>query len=127
MFVALFLLNKCKYLRITSMVILKESVLSQTFKFIPRVYEADTLVLKNETTGVEVVYEITPTIDRYYLVVSEILDLEQNTFYQMTIKNGLEVVYKDKVFCTNQNVDSYSVNNNTYVSVSSNNDYITYE
>ena len=109
------------------MIILKESVLSQTFKFIPRVYEADTLVLKNETTGVEVVYEITPTIDRYYLVVSEILDLEQDTFYQMTIKNGLEVVYKDKVFCTNQNVDSYSVNNNTYVSVSSNNDYITYE
>ena len=127
MFVTLFLLNKCKYLRIISMIILKESVLSQTFKFIPRIYEADTLVLKNETTGVEVVYEIIPTIDRYYLVVSEILDLEQDTFYQMTIKNGLEVVYKDKVFCTNQNVDSYSVNNNTYVSVSSNNDYITYE
>ena len=36
-----------------------------------------------------------------------------------------EIVYKDKIFCTSQNLDNYSINNGDYTQHSSNNDYIT--
>ena len=54
-------------------------------------------------------------------------DLSQNTFYNLTIKNGAEVVYKDKVFCTNQNIVNYTVNKDEYVANATNNDFIIYE
>ena len=109
------------------MIILKETILSQNFKFISRIYEADTLVLKNETTGEQVTYEISPIIDRYYLEVDLVLDLKQDNFYQMTVKNGSDVVYKDKVFCTNQIIEDFSVNKDVYKGYQTTNDYITYE
>jgi len=33
----------------------------------------------------------------------------------MTIKQGDELIYRDKVFCTNQAIGTYSVNNGEYV------------
>ena len=106
------------------MIILLESVLSQTFKFIPRSLEADSMVIEDDAENTSVTIDITPTIDRYYLSVSEVLTLVEGRFYTIKVLNGLDVVYKDKIFCTNQTVSSYSINDNEYVQHSTNNDFV---
>jgi hypothetical protein len=109
------------------MIILKEQSTAQTLKFIPRSYGADTIVLRNETTNEIQTISATFTLDSYYLSTSKIFDLKENTFYNLTIKNGVEVVYKDKVFCTNQVLKDYTVNKDEYVAHATNNDFIIYE
>jgi hypothetical protein len=122
------------------MIILQETGIAQEFKVIPRELVADSMTLTSETTGEAVTYVITPTIegeavtyvitptiDRYYLVINEIVALKENNFYTIEVKNASEIVYKDKIFCTNQTVSDFSVNNNEFTTYSSDNDYITYE
>ncbi len=103
------------------------AILSESIRFIPREMAVNTLSFVNETTGVETLYNVNYSIDNYYLVVAGIFDLEEDNFYKFTALNGSKVVYKDKVFCTTQDISEYTVNNNTYTSYSSDNDYITYE
>ena len=109
------------------MIILLESVLSQTFKFIPRSLEADSMVIEDDAENTSVTIDITPSVDRYYLSVSEVLTLVEGRFYTLKVLNGLDVVYKDKIFCTNQTVSSYSINDNEYVQHSTNNDFVIIE
>jgi hypothetical protein len=109
------------------MIILQETGIAQEFKVIPRELVADSMTLTSETTGEAVTYVITPIIDRYYLVINEIVALKENNFYTIEVKNATEIVYKDKIFCTNQTVSDFSVNNNEFTTYSSDNDYITYE
>lgn len=97
----------------------------QEFKVIPRTYAATRMTLTNETTREVTSYDITATIDGYYLTWTEAVTVTEDTFYNMTVYNGADIVYKDRVFCTNQTVSSYSVNNNEFTSVSSDNEYIT--
>tara|TARA_R110000803_G_scaffold124582_1_gene192313 strand:- start:116 stop:445 length:330 start_codon:yes stop_codon:yes gene_type:complete len=106
------------------MIILLESVLSQTFKFIPRSLDADSMVIEDDAENTSVTIDITPSVDRYYLSVSEVLTLVEGRFYTLKVLNGLDVVYKDKIFCTNQTVSSYSINDNEYVQHSTNNDFV---
>lgn len=109
------------------MIVLKELGTDQTFKIIPRTYAADTLVLVNETTGEETSYAISITQTDYYAVITKTLTLKEGNFYRMTVLNGSDIVYRDKVFCTNQTISSYSVNNNEFTTYTTDNEYITYE
>lgn len=109
------------------MIILLESVLSQTFKFIPRSLDADSMVIEDDAENTSVTIDITPSVDRYYLSVSEVLTLVEGRFYTLKVLNGLDVVYKDKILCTNQTVSSYSTNDNEYVQHSTNNDFVIIE
>ena len=54
-------------------------------------------------------------------------DLVENHFYMLVLKDGTDVLFKDKVFCTNQPLVSFSVNNGQYVSSTTTNDFIIYE
>ena len=119
-----FFKTKHKLSSIISMIILLESVLSQTFKFIPRSLDADSMVIEDDAENTSVTIDITPSVDRYYLSVSEVLTLVEGRFYTLKVLNGLDVVYKDKIFCTNQTVSSYSINDNEYVQHSTNNDFV---
>lgn len=107
------------------MIILQESLSSQEFKIIPREYLADSMIIKNETTNTSVTINITPTLDRYFMVIDEVLDLKQDNYYTLTVLNGSDIVYKGIIFCTNQTIADYSVNNNNYIANSTNNDFIT--
>jgi len=109
------------------MIILEETGTAQTFKIVPRELVADSMIILNELTDVSDTYVITPTVDRYYLVIEKVLNLKEGNFYTLEVKNGSEIVYKGKIFCTNQSISTYSVNNNEYTSYSSTNDYVTYE
>ena len=109
------------------MIILKEQETAQTFSFIPRELKATTIVLRNETTGSETNIAADFFLSDYYLTTTTIFDLKENTFYNLTIKNGANIVYKDIIFCTNQPNDTYTVNKNQYVANVTNNEFIIYE
>lgn len=98
------------------MIVLRESNVAQLVRFVPtRRNAGNKLFLRNETTNVEVEYSITCTQVSYYLTFSKILALEEGHFYTMTIKQDDELIFRDKVFCTNQTIGTYSVNKDEYV------------
>ena len=109
------------------MIILREQNTSQSLTFIPRVMTATTIVLRNETTGTETNIAAEFYLSDYYITATTIFALKENTFYNLTIKNGNNIVYKDKIFCTNQANDTYTVNQNQYVSNVTNNEFKIYE
>jgi hypothetical protein len=45
----------------------------------------------------------------------------------VTIKDGTNIVYRDKIFCTNQNLETYSINKDAYVQHTTTNEYKIYE
>tara|TARA_S200002703_G_scaffold46678_1_gene40487 strand:+ start:703 stop:1041 length:339 start_codon:yes stop_codon:yes gene_type:complete len=110
------------------MIILQESSSSQTISFIPREYSSGTtynVKIVNESNG-KTIYDVDTTSiteNLYYNQYTAVLNLKQDNFYMLTI-TGSDVVYKDKIFCTNQTASSYSVNNNEYTQQTSSNEFI---
>ena len=109
------------------MIILREQIQPQTISFIPRELSATTIVLRNEVTNVETTIEADFYLFDYYLTAIEVFDLKENTYYNLTIKNGSDIVYKDKIFCTNQDIKDFTVNENEYVANVTTNEFKIYE
>jgi hypothetical protein len=109
------------------MIILRKENTAQIIKFIPRVYAATSLILRNESTNVSITLTPTFVIDSYYLKCTLVLDLVENTFYNLTIKNGSNIIYKDKIFCTNQVIEDFTVNKNQYIENITTNEFKIYE
>ena len=131
------------------MIILTTSTSEQTITVIPRSYPDEiSLVLRDEITN-EVTTNTIESLewennndfwnladynwgatlgfyeDKGYLVISNEFALVENHFYELTIKEGANTIYKDKIFCTDQTISDYSVNSNEYVTENSyDNDYI---
>tara|TARA_R110002012_G_scaffold309731_1_gene516947 strand:+ start:452 stop:808 length:357 start_codon:yes stop_codon:yes gene_type:complete len=118
------------------MIILKVDTNPQSFKFIPRSKIYDGLYLhdesENKTTQVAIdsnssndYYE---TITATFHTTSPAFDLVENRFYRLLIKNGSDVVYRDRIFVTNQtDLENFTVNENVYNSNASTNEFIIYE
>ena len=105
-------------LRYISMIRLTTSASAQTLKIIPRSYASTiSMILRDDTKNTSTTYSsISTSTDKNYLVISQALNpvLVEGRFYDLTVKEGSNVIYKDKIFCTDQAVSSYSVNNNEY-------------
>ena len=104
---------------------------SQTIKIIPRIYSTSvTIKLRDDSTNSEV--EITPTaiVNKNYLELSSVFTLIEGRFYDLKVYKGTSIIYRDKIFCTDQstnqsNNEYYSVNKDEYVQEQSgNNDFI---
>ena len=114
------------------MIHLTTSASAQTLKIIPRSYASSvSMILRDDSTNTSTTYSsISTSTDKNYLVVSQALSpvLVEGRFYDLTIKEGSNVIYKDKVFCTNQTISSYTVNSSEYTVPTGNdvfdNDYI---
>ena len=111
------------------MTILQSTTDSQTLNFIPREYTSGTtyaISIKDETTNKEVFSSTATTFTAldYYFQYSSVFTLVENTMYMLEIKDGNNVTFKDKIFCTNQNVTTYSVNDNEYIKNTIANDFI---
>ncbi len=113
------------------MIILQKSLTSQTISFIPREYVASgsniyNISIINETTNKSVYDEDTNTFTLldYYYQYSDVFTLVEDTFYILTIKKSGSVIYKDKIFCTNQTVTNYSVNDGEYTPQETTNEFI---
>jgi len=110
------------------MIILQESASAQLIRFIPRSSGYDTIELTDEQTNeITTITTFTPTTGDYYDMISAIFPVVQDHFYSLKIKDGSDVLYRDKVFCTNQPIASFSVNNGQYTTNPTNNDFIIYE
>ena len=106
------------------MIYLQEIGTAQTFKVIPRSYIADSMVITNEYSNESTTYAITPTIESYYLVVEKIIALKEDNSYTIKILDGTDIIFYGKIYCTNQNITNYSINLDTYVQHTSNNEFV---
>ena len=106
---------------------------TKTFKVIPRQYVDGevTLKLTNESTRAVVTVTATASTVRDYMSFNAVFGtLKKDVFYNMDVLISGEVVYKDKVFCTDQTIDQssndyYTINENEYTTEDSyDNDYI---
>lgn len=90
--------------------------------------ETYTSFLYNETTK-EIQssepYDLYEDGDIFYFKIEA--DLVLNTFYELTIISDTQkIIYKDRLYCTDQNITDFSINDGVYISAETNqNNYIT--
>jgi len=137
------------------MKILTTSTGDQTIRVIPRSYPDDlTIIVRDDSTNTETTYVLDSMEwensdeewqavemnwndaggyyeENDYLVITNQYALTEGRFYDLTLKNELnEIIYKDKLFCTDQTIDEstnnyYTVNKDEYtVENTYDNDYI---
>lgn len=104
---------------------------AQTVLFIPRAYATEgTLVLRDDSTNNETTDAVTLGKSGEYMSLSHAFSLVEGRYYDFKILVSGEVIYKDKIFCTDQDIDQdtndyYSVNEGEYTTEDSfDNDYI---
>ena len=113
------------------MKILLDSSNNQTLSFVPRAYP-DTIdyTLVEDGTNRTVNGASIPTINiSGFLTISQKFKLTRDKFYRIDIFDNSDstLIFRDKIFCTNQDVKDYSLNEGEYVEdESKNNDYIIF-
>tara|TARA_R110001583_G_scaffold191849_1_gene357667 strand:- start:41 stop:379 length:339 start_codon:yes stop_codon:yes gene_type:complete len=110
------------------MIILTTSVNAQELKFIPREYAATSIVIVDQDTNTPVTYAgLTFVKERYYLTVNVTFSplLIQGRFYTLKVLNGTsDIVYRDMIFCTDQDTSIYSINKDQFVKNETTNEYV---
>ena len=117
------------------MIVLTTSAIAQTFKVIPRDYSltAFTMSIRDDSTNVTVTYNITnATVSGNYVTYQNTFSpiLVENHFYDMTLYVGINIIFKDRIFCTDQTInqvnnDYYKLNEGQFTTDDSyNNEYI---
>lgn len=112
------------------MIVLQNSGSEQTISFIPRTWtngDTYTVEIHNESTNTKVFEDLSATfteLDYYNQYTTTFTGLAEDTMYNLIVKDGSDVIFKDKMFCTNQTVSTYSVNNNAYTEHSTDNEFI---
>jgi hypothetical protein len=84
-------------------------------------------IIDDQTNVTVVITPYTFTEGDYYSTLEAEFSLVENHFYNLVIKDGANVVYRDRIFCTDQSLVTFSVNNGQYVSNSTTNEFIVYE
>ena len=106
------------------MIILTTSATAQSLSVIQRSYVSTfTLSIRDDSTNVEKTYSITSAVNSgNYLNFNNIFDpiLVENHFYDLKLISNGEVIYKDRIFCTDQDIDQlnsdyYDLNSNEYL------------
>jgi len=109
------------------MIILQESGSAQNIDFIPRSFVSGgsyVVTIDDEQTGKNIHNATTTSITEvlYFNRYNATFTTKQDNFYVLTIKSSSDVIFKDRIFCTNQT--DYSINNGEYQQTESNNDFI---
>jgi hypothetical protein len=107
------------------MIILTTSATAQSLSVIPRSYLSTfDLSIRDDSTNVKETYNITnAVISGNYLNFSNTFNpiLIENHFYDLILTSNGEVIFKDRIFCTDQNIDQlnndyYDLNEDEYLS-----------
>ena len=104
--------------------------LIQGFSIIPtrEIVGVVSLEFTNETTK-EVYLRTASSLLQTDLLEFNVTNLDfliQDNFYNLKVTNDNEIIYLDRIFCTDQSTATYSINNNAYTETTiDNNDYIT--
>lgn len=108
----------------------------QTFTIIPtresnEVESVINLLFIEDGTNQEIEIEVSSTYsisDIFYIFSNNLSFLKENSFYFLKVyfQGTDEIIYRDRVFCTNQPKDAYSINDGVYTLPNiDNNNYIT--
>jgi len=96
------------------MIVLKSTTETQTFDFIPREYVPSLdpiykVSIFSEIQNKEIYSQTTSTFDSisYYNSYSDVFTLIEDQFYMLTIEKNNEVIFLDKIFCTNKATGNY--------------------
>ena len=115
------------------MIVLQETVSSQTIKFIPRELFAGSVdvVLRDKQLNTTTTYNMTTTVDRYYIESSGVFTLKEDRGYFMQVfKTGgqtlANLLFRSEVFVTNQVLANYSINAGDFTERETTNDYVVY-
>lgn len=107
------------------MIVLTTSNSAQTFYFIPRTGGYNTMQItdemENKTTTVAIASSVAGA---YKHSITATFDLVEGRSYTLTLKNGSNIMYRDKIYCTGSPLTNFSVNNNQYTENVSNNEFI---
>ena len=127
------------------MIHLIPSVSNQTIQILPREYATSiVLLLRDDSTNEKTYIELpTSVVNGNYLDITTIFTLVEGRFYDLSVYKvelgyvlanltELDIIYKDKIFCTAQSLDQntntyYSPNVGEYTEQSANNDFIIYD
>jgi len=121
------------------MIVLNRTQNNSTISFIPRSYTPTganifKVIVKNEeqnTTNSTATVASFTAVDYYYTYTANLsLDQTKDQSYTLEITNTAtnSVIYRDKIFATNQSVTTYTQNFNKFKSnVTGSNDYLVYE
>lgn len=135
LFIPFFISNKYVFLRYYYMIILTPDSGLKAVNVMPRSLDFVSFFITDDSTNVTQQFDINGYIDYDWYVQLEIdfdVDLVENRYYDLVLKNdGDQVVFKDRIFVTSQDIDTFSVNNNPdntskYKSNTSSNEYLTY-
>tara|TARA_Y100001963_G_scaffold115946_1_gene161033 strand:+ start:331 stop:684 length:354 start_codon:yes stop_codon:yes gene_type:complete len=108
---------------------------TRNINFIPRqtisgskVYS---LVIKSEAENKVILTDSTATFTEldYYYQYSTTQALVENNYYTITITNTTDgiVIFKDKMYCTDQTLSDYEISNGVYIEQSTgNNEFVYY-
>jgi len=109
------------------MVILSTSTDEQSFNCIPR-GAFDTMIITDEQQNTTLTVAIVSvTYGDYVTNVSAEFNLIEGRFYTLTLLDGSNVMFKDKLFCTDKALVNFSVNEGKYITNTTSNTYIVYE
>jgi len=76
------------------------------------------------STGTRVDYDGNSDSEGIYLSITDTIALEEGKQYSLVVKNGSDVIYRDMIFCTNQTISDFTINNNEYVTNTTDNDIV---
>ena len=109
------------------MIVLTTSASAQTFSFIPRDIPTSMVITDDQTNTPVTVAITSQTQGGYVHTLTATFALEEGHFYDLVLYKNTDIVYKDRIFCTDQNIVSFSVNNGQYTSNTTSNTFIVYE
>jgi len=110
------------------MIVLTTSTNPQTFALIPRSGNFDSVEITDDQTNETIIVQVWDyTAGDYYSTLEVEVALVENHFYNLVLKDGTNIVYRDRIFCTDQPIVTFSVNNGQYVSNATTNTFIVYE
>ena len=110
------------------MIVLTTSTSAQSFSFVPRIEGYTTMTITDEQTNVTTTVAISGnTSNGYTNTINASFALKENHTYTLLLTSGGTICYKDKIFCTNQSISTFSVNNGQYTSNNTTNTFIVYE
>ena len=108
------------------MIVLTESAVAQTLKFIPRSYVVGSATVRifDEMRNTSTDYTVTLSTVNYYSSCSKIFVLVEDNSYYLQVLNGTDIIFTDKILCTNQTIADYSINNGEYTKNTTTNTFI---
>jgi len=115
-------LNESSY---EDMIVLTTSNSTQTFSFVPRKTGYNTMQIIDEIENTTETVSITSSVAGDYThSITATFDLVEGRSYLLVLKNGSNIIYRDKIYCTDSPLTNFSVNYNQYTSNVSNNEFI---